>query len=308
MTYYRGGLRAFGRTHRGGLSGMGATQDDVLMQAESIRNEAEGRGFRVTYFSGPMFWVSGIPAVAGSNIELAQKNAANTAQMDAWNAQLKPLWEQLGGIRTGLASVTVIQNPWGSAGKPVPNGYTINYGDLFQRYQQAIAAENWTEADRIAREINAITAAGPVAGGYVPVTGSTPEGDPLTPGPGIVYGPEGVTTVTPTGVTVTPLPVTPTDGSTEGSVPVPAPAPVQPTPVLVPTKSSGSLTPIFTTGPGGGGAVIDVTKPPTTKPGGGGGGALPGDAETGAQAGAGSGAFGVLAVVAIGLALLRRKR
>lgn len=164
---------------------------------------------------------------------------------------------------------------------------------------------------------DAMVAAGDVPGGkntIITHDGTVLEVSPTEPvDVETVFGPgSGTSTVPQWQAPTAPAPITnpytPTNGSTEGGVPVPAP--VQPTPVLVaPPKPSGSLTPTTTTTPsgGGGGTFVDVTKPPTTKPSGGGGGALPGDAETGTtQAGMGSGALGLLAVAALGLALFRK--
>jgi hypothetical protein len=235
------------------------TLDDLYSQTEAIRAEAEGLGFTIKYETGKVFYIYQVPNASGSNAELVQINAANTDRKNAWNAILANLWQLEASLRSGISTVTVIENPWGSAGKEVPAGYTINYGDLFQQYQIAVSQENWAQADQIAKFINAITDAGPVKGGYVPVTGTTPEGEAITPGPGIVYGPTGIVSVPPPTVSgsIPPGPSSPTgDGPTT--------MPIDPNITLLPaTTASG--------GAGSSGSGIPQISPagtpaPTTTP------------------------------------------
>lgn len=167
----------------------------LLESIEGIYDAAISGGFLVS--SGKPWYVTRIPSISGTNEELQQKNAQLTAQMNLWNDELGRLWFELSKVESGLSGVTPILDMWGSASNPIPNGYTINYGDLLQQYQLAISANNFALADSIAQHLNAITVAGPVKGGYVPVIGVTDQGDPITPGPGTVYGPSGVTTVPP---------------------------------------------------------------------------------------------------------------
>jgi hypothetical protein len=68
---------------------------------------------------------------------------------------------------------------WGTDTTPVPAGTTVNYGNLIQRWQQAVAAGDTATATTLAAQINAITDAGPLAGAALetaaPGTVSSPD-------------------------------------------------------------------------------------------------------------------------------------
>lgn len=344
MTYYRGGLGAFGqRSYRGTLGGPGALgavdqaavtnylialnnlMNMIPVNREAVRRKvaaweatAQQQGTPVWYIIEATLkpwnaWDQAAANLADVTIPLEIKRIQQGGEVTSTDLApftppppptlpgfQAPAWQSTAPAPV-VSPYTPIKNQWGQAGKEVPPGSTINYGNLNQLYQQAQAAGNIAEANRLADQINAITDAGPVAGGFVPVTGVDSQGEAVTPGAGIVHTSTGIVDVLGT----TTAPPTVTDGSTEGGVP--ALAPTTPPPVLIETvRPSGTLTPTTPTASGGGGTFTSTPKAPKPSTGGGDYGDGTGTGPAPTMAGVPGGALGVLAVLGIGLALLAR--
>lgn len=145
-----------------------ATLVDVTIPTEIIRLQNGGDPGNLAAFQVPSFT---LPPVPGPGTVYTAPSTSYVPPVDPYDP---------------------IDPVWGSDSKPVPDGYTINYGNLSQLYQQARAAGDVTLANSIAAQINAVTRAGPVEGGFVPIIGTDAQGNAITPPAGVVNTADGV--------------------------------------------------------------------------------------------------------------------
>jgi len=164
-----------------------ASATDLLARVNEIGGLGADAGL-ATYTTGGepqgMNWRFQVPPLSQFSTAFVTSGgaAALQAQAVAWNAELDSLVILLrAATGADIGGLTPLAPMWGQAGKNVPTGYTVNYGNLFQLWLQAKGVPDIALANSIAAQINAITAAGPIAGG-VPAQLEVPAG--------VVWSPE----------------------------------------------------------------------------------------------------------------------
>lgn len=352
MTYYRGGLSAFGRRYGGG-SGLGQaliepsleqgwTPEDARMldilgskgtgspEGQALIKEIEavhGAGNWFTEWTRLQDYYTAKYLAAKSDAERLAQLQASTTDKD-YGTQFVPA----GAIPYSIHDINAFQAMSAEEqaafllafADPNAAGYFSAVAGTKPGVQELMDAARGIQymgaSGKLYPTYEAMVAANDIPKGTVTIYPAG-GGDPITVEQGTpvdvetVFGPGSGTSTVPQWTAPTPpppiettypiatAPVKPTDGTTEGGVSIPSGSPT-PTPVLTPPPSGGGTT--FTS----------TTKPPTSKPAGSGApapgptGPVPDDdTMTGpvAQAGPGGGALALLAVLGIGLALMRKR-